>query len=235
MKKVSEHYDSMATVYDSHYDQSQGQIYYNHICENIMPNIPKGGKLLDLGCGTGLFMRRYIALGGEAVGLDISRGMVIKGSEKCSADFMTGNAEVLPFRDESFDAVTSLLAFSYLQNPKDMLEESFRILKPGGSISICTLGKNVFTTMVPVAYRIGEKLKIKRVGMAYFGEHYYREEELTELFEQIGFSDIKVERKSFAHVDLKPPLYLFTKKLEPFVEEKMPYLAFNICASGVKR
>ncbi|WP_308219157.1 class I SAM-dependent methyltransferase [Methanoplanus endosymbiosus] len=231
---MSEHYDSVATVYDKHYDQSQGQIYYNHICENVMPNIPKGKKLLDLGCGTGLFMRRYIALGGEAVGLDISRGMVIKGIEKCSADFMTGNAEVLPFKDESFDAVTSLLAFSYLQNPEDMLEESFRILKPGGSISICTLGKNVFTTMVPVAYRIGEKLKIKRVGMAYFGEHYYREDELTALFDKIGFSDVRVERKSFAHVDLKPKMYSFTKKLEPFVEEKMPYLAFNICASGVK-
>ncbi|WOF16319.1 methyltransferase domain-containing protein [Methanoplanus sp. FWC-SCC4] len=234
MTKVATHYDQVAAVYDSQYDQKQGKIYYGHICSKVMENLPKRGKLLDLGCGTGLFMHRYVSSGGEAFGLDISRGMIIKAHGRDGSDVFSGNAEVLPFCDGVFDCISSILAFSYLQNPNSMLDESYRLLKPGGALSVCTLGHNMFTKMVPVAYRIGEKLKIKRVGVGTFKEHYYREDEIRELFEKAGFEDVKVERISFAHVDLKPSLYSIAKKVEPFVEEKVPYLAFNLCVSGKK-
>ena len=179
-------------------------------------------------------MRNYLKNGGEVIGIDISQGMIKKAKIRNNSEVAVGNAEALPFKDESFDCISSILAFSYLQNPEDMLDDAFRILRPGGSISICTLGRNIFTAIVPAAYKIGEKLKVSRVGVGSFGEHYYREEELQNLFTRAGFTDISVERRSFAHVDLKPPLYSFTKKFEPIVEDKFPYLAFNICASGKK-
>ncbi len=224
----------MADIYDSHYDERQGRIYYGHICTSVSKNLPKGEKLLDIGCGTGLFMQRYLKTGGEVLGLDISRGMLKKARCRNDSEVAVGTAEVLPFKDNTFDCISSILAFSYLQNPDFMLDEAFRVLKPGGAISICTLGRNVFTAIVPAAYKIGEKLKINRVGVGSFGEHYYREEELEGLFFDSGFEGVSVERRCFAHVDLKPPLYSLTKKIEPLVEDKFPYLAFNICASGKK-
>lgn len=224
----------MADNYDSHYDADNGRDYYSHICEGVITALPKNGRLLDLGCGTGLFMQRYLRNGGEAIGVDISMGMIKRAKQRNVSDVALGNAEVLPFRDESFDAVSSLLAFSYFQNPESMLEESFRILKPGGSLSICTLGKNIFTSMVPAVYRIGEKFNVKRVGMAYFSEHYYREDEIRNLLEDTGFTDTCVFRRSFAHVDLRPSMYHISKKFEPFIENRMPYLAFNLCVSGKK-
>ena len=107
----------MADNYDSHYDVDNGRDYYSHICDGVISALPKNGKLLDLGCGTGLFMRRYLREGGDAVGVDISIGMLKRAKSRNFSDVSLGNAEVLPFRDGSFDAVSSLLAFSYFQNP----------------------------------------------------------------------------------------------------------------------
>ena len=74
LKKVSRHYDEMANVYDNRYDRSRGKCYYNHISRFVLDLIPKNGKILDIGCGTGLFAQQYLTNGGSAVGIDISRG-----------------------------------------------------------------------------------------------------------------------------------------------------------------
>ena len=102
----------------------------------------KGGKLLDIGCGTGLFVERYIESGGSAIGLDISSKMIEKARCRCmECDYAIGTGEKIPFCDNSFDAVSSLLVFSYIKDPETMLNEAYRVLKPGGKIAICTLGK----------------------------------------------------------------------------------------------
>lgn len=225
----------MADIYDRQYDDGCGRIYYAHLCEFVLGSVPPGKDLLDLGCGTGLFMRRYIEQGGTACGLDISRGMILRAQTRCGdCPVMVATAEQLPFCNETFDAVTSLLAFSYLQHPEAMLEEAFRVLRPGGTIAIITLGKNALTSLVPFIYRVGEKLRIRRVGMAYFGEHYYEDDEIRDLFSRIGFTDVEVQRRSFAHLDLGDCMFSLTKKVEPFVEQRVPSLAYNICVSAKK-
>ena len=75
-KKIQEHYDTIADIYDLHYDQRRGRCYHSHLSTHIMDVLPKGGKLLDIGCGTGLFVKRYIENGGSAIGIDVSRKMI---------------------------------------------------------------------------------------------------------------------------------------------------------------
>jgi ubiquinone/menaquinone biosynthesis C-methylase UbiE len=180
-------------------------------------------------------MERWREYGSPVIGLDISRGMLVRARRRCKgSDVSLGTAEVLPFRENSFDCVSSLLAFSYLHRPGLMLEESFRVLKPGGRIAVCTLGHNAITAMVPIIYKIGERLNVHRIGMRDFNEHYYEDAEILELFEGCGFTDISVGRVSFAHVDLTERLFALSRKFEPFVEEKIPRLAYNICVSAKK-
>ncbi len=233
--KVQQHYDEMAEIYDSRYDHRRGRAYYSHISRHVMSCIPRRGRLLDVGCGTGLFMHRYTSLGGSAVGLDISRGMISRArARNRSSDFSTGNAEMLPFREESFDAVASLLAFSYLKNPGQMLEEAWRVLAPGGTLAICTLGRNLLTSGLPAVYSLGEVMRIRHVGMGAFGERYYAPAEMTTLLETAGFCDVFARKCSFAHINLVDPLYAIARRIEPFVEEKIPSLAYNLIASGKK-
>ncbi len=234
-KKIQEHYDTVADVYDHHYDQPRGRCYHTHISTYIMSALPKGGKLLDIGCGTGLFVERYIEAGGSAIGLDISRKMIEQARRRCVAcDYTIGTGEKIPFCDNSFDAVSSLLVFSYIKDPETMLNEAYRVLKPGGKIAVCTLGKKLLTRGIPAIYHISEKMNVNHVVMKDFGEHYYDREEMNYLFTHAGFSDIFVKWCSFAHIDMIDPLFLLAQKIEPFIEKRVPQLAYNICVSGEK-
>ena len=72
--KIRTHYDMVADTYDYHYDHRRGRKYHTHLSNHLMKALPEGGNLLDIGCGTGLFVEKYIRNGGNAVGLDISGG-----------------------------------------------------------------------------------------------------------------------------------------------------------------
>jgi ubiquinone/menaquinone biosynthesis C-methylase UbiE len=200
-----------------------------------MNALPQSGKLLDIGCGTGLFVERYIVDGRSAVGLDISRRMIERARRRCGeCDYTVGTGEKIPFYDNSFDAITSLLVFSYVRDPEAMMSEAYRVLKPGGAIAICTLGKKLLTRGIPAIYHISEKMNVNHVVMKNFGERYYDREEMHELFNHAGFSDIQVKWCSFAHIDMIDPLFFLAQKIEPFVEKCVPQLAYNICISGKK-
>jgi ubiquinone/menaquinone biosynthesis C-methylase UbiE len=233
--KIQHHYDSIADVYDHHYDHRRGRSYHTHISSQLMRPLPRGGRLLDIGCGTGLFVEKFIKIGGTAVGLDISGKMISRAQCRCpTSDFIVGTGEKIPFCDNSFDAISSLLVFSYVKDPQAMLSESYRVLKPGGFISICTLGKKLLTRGIPAIYQLGEKMKIKHLVMKDFGEHYYDKDEMISLFSEAGFLEVGVSWCSFAHIDMIDPLFNFAQKVEPFVEKMVPQLAYNICVSGKK-
>jgi ubiquinone/menaquinone biosynthesis C-methylase UbiE len=223
----------VARIYDLRYDSSRGKVYHRHISHHMLEGLQGGKLLLDLGCGTGLFMRRYGEQGGTAIGLDISKGMVDAAREQAGwFDYLVGTAEVLPFRDRTFDAVSCMLAFSYLENPGRMLQESFRVLKPGGGIAVSTLARTVITSLVPTIYRIGERMEIGRIGVGDFGERYYTREEMIRIFQDAGFGDVRVKRCSFAHHSLKEPIFDIARKVEPFIEKRVPGLAYNLVVFG---
>jgi ubiquinone/menaquinone biosynthesis C-methylase UbiE len=234
-KKIQKHYDDVADRYDHHYDRSRGRCYHTHLSRHLMEMLPRTGYLLDIGCGTGLFVEKYMMVGGTAIGLDISRGMIRQAIWRCKErDFVVGTGETIPFCDNSFDAVASLLAFSYMRDPRAMLNEAFRVLKPNGTIAICTLGKKLLTCGVPAIYHLGERMRVNHLVIRDFGEHYYDEADMSEMFTSAGFIGIQTKWCSFAHIDLIDPLFNLARKVEPFVERRLPQLAYNICVKGMK-
>lgn len=203
----------------------------------MLGKINPTGHLLDIGCGTGLFLERYLKEGADrtATGIDISPGMIKKAQERYpDLPYVVGNAELLPFESDSFDSISSLLAFSYLQNPAQSLADCHRVLVPGGRLAVCTLGKNIFTSSLPALYSIGAKMRIRRVGVGSFAEHYYCAKEMYDLLGKTGFEDIEIFRCSFAHFNLAGPLFMIAKKVESFIEDNIPYLAYNLIAAGKK-
>jgi ubiquinone/menaquinone biosynthesis C-methylase UbiE len=233
--KIRKHYDTVADTYDSHYDHHRGKKYHTHLSNHLMNALPKGGNLLDIGCGTGLFVEKYIRNGGSGTGLDISEGMVAKARHRCpDCEFLVGTGEKLPFDDCSFNAVSSVLVFSYVKDPGAMLSEVYRVLEHGGSVALLTLGKKLITRGIPSLYKIGEKIRVKHVAIKDFGEHYYDEKEMNTLFTGAGFSNVDVKWCSFAHIDMIDPLFSLATRVEPFVEKRVPQLAYNIFVSAKK-
>lgn len=233
--KIRRHYDTVADTYDHHYDHHRGKKYHTHLSNHLLKVLPHGGNLLDIGCGTGLFVEKYVRNGGSGTGIDISEKMVAKARRRCpECEFLVGTGEKLPFDDRAFNAVSSVLVFSYVKDPESMLSEVYRVLEPGGSVALCTLGKKLITSGIPSLYKIGEKIRIKHVVMKDFGEHYYNEKEMYSLFDNAGFRQVQVKWCSFAHIDMIDPIFSLATRVEPFVEKRVPQLAYNIFVSAKK-
>ena len=87
-------------------------------------------KLLDVGCGTGMWLRAAAELGAVPVGIDISE-VALRACRRSlsSAELYCGPAEYLPFRDQEFDFVSCLGALEHFADPKVTLHEMVRVAK----------------------------------------------------------------------------------------------------------
>lgn len=95
-----------------------------------------GSRLLDVACGPGLVSEGAARRGAEPVGLDVAAAMVERARLRCpELTFLEGDAQRLPFADESFDAVTMNFGILHLSEPETALAEARRVLVPGGRLA----------------------------------------------------------------------------------------------------
>ena len=125
-------YDRIVEVYDELYGSEQ-RLKYRLALEHV--RLATGSLVLDLGCGTGLFARE--AKGWLVVGLDLSRGMARRAKRRCF-DVVVADACLCPFRRCAFDAVVS---FTVVHEAPCLVEEAYRLVKPGGVIVVSVLRK----------------------------------------------------------------------------------------------
>lgn len=99
---------------------------------------PLGGKrLLDIGCGAGMFAARAAVHGAVVAGLDASAPLLaIARSRVPDGDFVQGDMGTLPFADHSFDVVTGFNAFQFVASPSGALAEARRVLRPDGHLAV---------------------------------------------------------------------------------------------------
>ena len=104
-----------------------------------------GERVLDLGCGAGtdtLVAAQMVGPKGRVTGIDMTPEMLAKArasaAEMCitNDEFVEGEAERLPFADESFDVVISNGVIDLVPDKDAVFAEMFRVLSPGGRIQI---------------------------------------------------------------------------------------------------
>lgn len=103
----------------------------------VLARIQQGAHFLDVGCGTGRWLRRYQQFGFRAMGLDATLGMLHTARERGTAvPLVAGEAGRLPFPDSSFDAVSDVTVVQHipLEFQPPALSEMLRVLKPGGRL-----------------------------------------------------------------------------------------------------
>ena len=104
-------------------------------------DIAAGARALDVACGTGNTALPLARRGAVVTGVDIAANLLVQARERAAAEslditFDEGDAEQLPYADDSFDIVVSMFGAMFAPRPELVAAELARVLKPGGLLAM---------------------------------------------------------------------------------------------------
>ena len=135
-----------ATEQAKYLDKVAASDIVRHVAERAMEllALAAGAKVLELGCGSGVFLPRLakaVGAEGRVVGVDHSPDLIAQARAKVAAeglgdrvDLQVGDAYALPFADGYFDAAHCERVLMHLERPNAALAELARVVKPGGVV-----------------------------------------------------------------------------------------------------
>lgn len=173
---------AVAMVYDN------AQAVMRRLLSTFQPptewlKIPPGGIVLDVGCGPASItasLARAVGPGGLVLGVDLSKAMLARAvrTEKGSQiGFLHADAQQLPLREATVDAVVSMAVLQLVPDPAAALAEMARVLRPGGRLAV----------LVPTAGRAARGWR----RMPKFGANVFGEDEIGDILEEQGLVSVR--------------------------------------------
>jgi SAM-dependent methyltransferase len=143
-----------------------------------------GERLLDVGCGTGYFTRRFAKSGNTVTGIDASPAMLRVAQAQAGMDerYLTGDARALPFPDQAFDLSISVTALCFIPEQRQALAEILRVTRRRFAIGLLNRHSLLY-------------LQKGRGGGrgAYHGAHWHTAAEVRILFAGLPVTNMKIE------------------------------------------
>jgi SAM-dependent methyltransferase len=121
-------------------ETAEGRIrpLYERVLERLQ--LRPGMRLLDAGCGSGLFAELAAQAGADVIGLDAAPGLVeYARRRRRAARYVVDDLEHMPFGDGAFDVVTAFNSVLYAADPRRALAEIARVTAPSGR-AVVTVG-----------------------------------------------------------------------------------------------
>ncbi len=216
-------FDALAGRYDLMNDiLSMGQVrLWRRTVKRILGGLP-GERVLDLAAGTGTSTMTFAASGADCVACDFSLGMLqagrargllrsgrrtgaVPGGASPATDhvaFAAGDAMRLPFKDDSFDAVTISFGLRNVHETQAALEEMYRVTRPGGRLVVCEFSR-ITVPPVDMLYRryltevlpaVARRVARNPVAYEYLAESitdWPAQRELAEIIRAAGWSSVR--------------------------------------------
>lgn len=159
--------------------------------------IRPGQRVLDVACGTGvLALELAERVGSPALvtGVDAGSGMLEVAAHLAPRIcWRRGMAEVLPFADDSFDAVVSQFGLMFFGDPHRALEEIRRVLAPGGSWAVAVWDSLAHTPAYAAEHAVLEEMAGAEAAAALAAPFVLGDpQQLRRLFTDAGFTELEV-------------------------------------------
>jgi SAM-dependent methyltransferase len=143
-------------------------------------------RVLDIGCGDGNYTGFAIERTGSAVGLDRSPAMLRAAATRLGGRpglrWVEGDGVSLPFRDSSFDVVLIVTVLCFAADPQAVVNEGFRVLRPGGRLVLGELGRYSSWALI-------RRVRGVLGSATWRNARFFTPRELPALLERAGFTD----------------------------------------------
>ncbi len=165
----------------------------------IDEKVKRGSKILDIGCATGIFLKKCDHYRLKTFGLDYSKKLIKIAQKNTKAKLQCGSAEDLSnYKDNYFDTITVFDVIEHLPSPYTFLSEAYRVIKPKGKIILTTPNLN-------------------SLGRLIMGKRWHGYSDKTHLYlftpESLAFS---LESVGFKIKKLESPFHPFPKFVQSF-------------------
>ncbi len=191
------YHDSMAGGSD---DEHRAAAYRAENEDRIrfLGRFAKPGKVLDVGCSTGLFASQLRAAGWETYGSDISPYACARARELLGSDRVFEGAveDLEPRFRRALDAVTLMDVIEHFADVVTPLKSIAAMLRPGGVLVLRTPTlHSPFYAIADLSYRLSAGRYTGAVLKIYHAEHFYffNEESIRRLLESVGFEVLAIE------------------------------------------
>ena len=164
-------FDRYYKKYDAWYDRNKF-VYLSEL-EAIKKALPRRGKGLEIGVGTGRFAHALSI----RTGIDPSKNM-IEIARKRGVNVRLGSGERLRFKNATFDYLAIIITICFVKDPEKVLKEARRVLKKNGKIILGIIDKDSF---------LGEFYQ-KKKSVFYKEANFFTVREITDLLKDTGFS-----------------------------------------------
>jgi ubiquinone/menaquinone biosynthesis C-methylase UbiE len=136
LDRTRAYYDEFAERYEDRRDGKDPGGYHDLLDElevGFVERYGRGRDVLEVGCGTGLLLRRIASFAKSARGVDLSPGMLARARAR-GLDVTEASATSLPFPDASFDVACSFKVLAHVREIRLALAEMARVVRPGGHV-----------------------------------------------------------------------------------------------------
>jgi SAM-dependent methyltransferase len=183
-------------MYDKNLFESEGELFSLGCGDPVtMAALQAGEVVLDLGSGAGLdcfLAAQKVGASGAVIGIDMTPEMIERANrnksrlELANVEFRLGQIEELPVEDGTIDVILSNCVINLSPDKRAVFSEAYRVLKPGGRISVSDIVTN------------GEFSQAARADLQSWAECVAGAIDMADYLQimyEVGFQDIEVTSK----------------------------------------
>lgn len=194
--------------YHTHRGRWIGQREFALLWKLLAPR--SGASLLDVGCGTGHFSRRFAAAGLEVTGVDPDPAMLAFARQQgAGIGYVEGDAQALPFADAVFDYASAVTSLCFVPDPQRALQEMWRVARRGVVLGVLNRRSLLYSR--------------KRRSPGYAGARWDDRDTVRTWLRELRPAPARVQ---FGTAVLLPGGGVLARRLEPWLAPWLPWGGF---------